>query len=412
VLADARSFRSKRIRETKASSDVERARTRSRLLSTVPGPTQCRIPRCAPHSRSQSSPSQGARVVIAHQRQLSSSSDKSLRIKPRERAELTQIKVVPLAAESLGVRSLCTYVETPSLRIVLDAGVSLCPTRFRLPPHPREFHAIIDARQRIAEHAERADVITISHYHFDHHTPSFADWLCHWTDVDTAAQLYAGKHVLAKDSLQHVNASQRRRGWVFRKTGGRHARKVEAADGRELYFGETRIQFSPPVAHGEPHTPLGWLLMTTIEHGGERMLFASDVQGPLDPSTLQLILNAQPSLAVVGGPPLYLRDTRVDAQQLERGLRSLEALAQHIPVTIVDHHLLRAAEWRAWAQPALEAARSCGHRMVTAAEFLGRDNQLWEAQRNLLFEREPPGAEFARWAKLPEAQQRVTKPPL
>lgn len=40
-----------------------------------------------------------------------------------------------------------------------------------------EFKAIIEARKRIAEAAEKAEIVTISHFHFDHHTPSFEDWL-------------------------------------------------------------------------------------------------------------------------------------------------------------------------------------------------------------------------------------------
>jgi predicted metallo-beta-lactamase superfamily hydrolase len=110
---------------------------------------------------------------------------------------LRHVHVVPLAAESFGVRSMCTYVETSDVRILLDGGVSLCPERFGLPPHPREFKAITDSRKRIAEFAEKAGIVTISHYHFDHHTPSFTDWLCNWTEAgETARQIYQGKTVL------------------------------------------------------------------------------------------------------------------------------------------------------------------------------------------------------------------------
>ena len=70
-----------------------------------------------------------------------------------------RIKVTPIAAESLGVRSMCTLIETPSLRVLLDAGVSLSPNRFRLPPHPQEFKAIKSARQKIAEFAENAEKV-------------------------------------------------------------------------------------------------------------------------------------------------------------------------------------------------------------------------------------------------------------
>jgi predicted metallo-beta-lactamase superfamily hydrolase len=325
---------------------------------------------------------------------------------------MQQIRVTPLAAESLGVRSMCTYVETPSLRILLDAGVSLCPNRFRLPPHPREFQAVIEAREKISEYAKKAEVVTISHYHFDHHTPSFEDWLCNWTDAETAQQIYEGKLVLAKDYSQNVNASQRRRGWAFEKTGGRHAKRIEPADGREFLFGETRVKFSRPVFHGSPNTPLGWVIMTTIEHEDERMLFAPDVQGPLDNSTVQTILDENPQLAIIGGPPLYLADFRVDERQLAEGLKNLEILAKKIALIIVEHHLLRDAEWRGWTKRALESAVKTGNQMVTAAEFLGREDSLLEARRKQLYEDQPPNNEFEKWSQLPEHKLQVTKPPL
>ncbi len=95
---------------------------------------------------------------------------------------LSNIKVTPLAAESFGVRSMCTLVETPDVTVLLDAGVSLCPYRFHLPPHPIEFQTIARLRQKIAEAADKASVVTISHYHFDHHTPSYEDWVVNWTE--------------------------------------------------------------------------------------------------------------------------------------------------------------------------------------------------------------------------------------
>ncbi len=38
-----------------------------------------------------------------------------------------RIKVVPLAAESLGVRSMCTFVETSDVKILFNAGIALGP---------------------------------------------------------------------------------------------------------------------------------------------------------------------------------------------------------------------------------------------------------------------------------------------
>lgn len=324
----------------------------------------------------------------------------------------TKINVLPLAAESLGVRSMCTHVETPDLRILVDAGVSLPPNRFGLPPHPFEFQALREARARIAESAGKADVVTISHYHFDHHTPSYEDWLSHWSDAETARRIYQDKLVLAKNYRSSINPSQRRRGWVFEKTGGKHAEKLLFADNRNFSFGETAIRFSRPVPHGLPGTPLGWVLMTIIECGDERVLCASDVQGPMDEATLQLILAEEPQLVIAGGPPLYLTDFKVTNQQVQRGLKNLEALARMVPVTIVEHHLLRDLNWRQSTQEAFESARENGNRLVSAAEFLGKEDKLLEADRKRLFEETPPSQDYRKWARLPVEERRRTKPPI
>ena len=119
---------------------------------------------------------------------------------------LTKIKVTPLAAESFGVRSMCTLVETPDVTLLLDAGVSLAPYRFNLLPHPIEFQTIARLRKAIAEAADKAQVTTISHYHFDHHTPSFEDWVGNWTqEGETARQIYHDKTVLSKDPRENIN---------------------------------------------------------------------------------------------------------------------------------------------------------------------------------------------------------------
>ncbi len=194
---------------------------------------------------------------------------------------LSKIKITPLAAESFGVRSMCTLVETPDVRVLLDAGISLCPYRFSLPSHPIEFQTIARLRKRIAEAADRAEVVTISHYHFDHHTPSYEDWVVNWTEANkTARQIYQDKTVLMKNPKEKINASQRQRAWLFQKTGGKYAKKLEAADGKTFTYGQTTLRFSEPVAHGSEDSMLGWVIMAVVEHGGERFMFAPDVQGP------------------------------------------------------------------------------------------------------------------------------------
>lgn len=321
-----------------------------------------------------------------------------------------KIRVLPLAAESLGTRSMCTFAETKDVKVVLDAGVSLAPIRFGLPPHPREYDAIIESRRMIEEKASIADVITISHYHFDHHTPSFIDRVCNWSSPEIAQKIYENKLILLKNPKRSINFSQRRRGWIFAKTGGKYAKKLEAADGKTFQFGDTSLRFSEPVFHGSEDSSMGWVLMTTIECENERVTFAPDVQGPMYDATFRMIVAEKPQLLIIGGPPVYLVDFRVAETQIENGLERLRQLAANIPLIILEHHLLRAENWRERSKIIFEAARKVGNRIVSAAEFLGKEDNLLEARRKHLFEVEPPEDGFMKWTKISMPSRKLVKP--
>jgi len=325
---------------------------------------------------------------------------------------LKKIKVIPLAAESFGVRSMCTYVETTDLKVLLDAGVSLAPNRHGFPPHPKEYEAIRKCREKISKAAEQAEIVTLSHYHFDHHTPSYTDWFCNWSSENVAKEIYEGKLVLVKNYRSMINFSQRRRGWMFKKTTGKYARRLEVADGKTFEFGNTKLKFSDPVFHGSENSALGWVLMTTIECEGEKFLFASDVQGPMDDFALKIILAEKPQLILIGGPPIYLAGFRVKNEHIEQGMKNLESLAKKIPTTILEHHILREEKWREFSQPVFDAASKSGHSVVTAAEFLKNKNNILEFRRKQLFEMKPPSSEFNEWMKLPRPKRKLIKPPI
>jgi predicted metallo-beta-lactamase superfamily hydrolase len=319
---------------------------------------------------------------------------------------------LPLAAESLGTRSMCTYVETGDVKILLDAGVSLAPIRFGLPPHPKEYDMIVESRRRIEEKATKADIVTISHYHFDHHTPSFTDWACNWSSQEIAQKIYEEKLVLMKNYKAKINSSQRRRGWVFAKTAGKHARKLEIADGKAFRFGDTLLRFSEPVFHGTENTSLGWILLATIEHEDEKIMFAPDVQGPMYNVALELIMAEKPELLIIGGPPLYLAGFKVAETQIQKGLEGLTRLADTVPSIILEHHLLRTENWREQTKTVFETAHAAGHKIMTATEFLGEKDNLLEAKRKKLFETEPPGKGFMKWSKLQLSARMLVKPPI
>ena len=107
------------------------------------------------------------------------------------------MKVVPLAAESLGVRSMATYVEVGPTRVLIDPGATLAPARFGLPPSEEEWEALRRANDRISAYAARAEVVFVSHYHEDHFRSDPAS--------------YAGRTVLLKDPRRSTAGLQARR---------------------------------------------------------------------------------------------------------------------------------------------------------------------------------------------------------
>lgn len=327
---------------------------------------------------------------------------------------LSKFRVTPLAAESFGVRSMCTLVETPDTAVLLDAGISLCPMRSGFPPHPIEFQTIAQLRKQIAQAAEKAQVVTISHYHFDHHTPSYEDWLVNWTKADeTARQIYSGKYVLVKNPKVNINASQRQRAWMFQKTGGKCAKRLEAADGKSFRLSSgTELRFSEAVFHGSGDSGLGWVIIATVEFGGERFVFAPDVQGPMVSCTAELILAEKPQLLMVGGPPFHLGGSRVDEACLEVAVENLRRMVECVPTTILEHHALRDPQWRLRCEPIFSAAARANHRIVTAAEFMGKENQFLESRRAELYALQPPSEDFRRWMRLSGVDQSSTKPPI
>jgi len=324
---------------------------------------------------------------------------------------LKNIKVIPIADESFGVRSMCTYIETPDVKILIDPGVSL-GQRFALLPHMREYKAIKECRERISGFAEKSEVLTISHYHLDHYTPTFTDFTWNWSGIDVAREVYQDKIVLAKAIRSDIDVGQRRRGWMLQKTAGSFMKRFGEADGKSFSFGDTRLSFSKPVFHGEESTPLGWVLILSVECEDEKVVHASDVQGPVLDSTREIILSEKPQIVCVGGPPLYLADFRVSRQSLKEGMENLSRLAGIIPVTVIEHHLLRDRGWREFSKSAFDAAEKAKHVALTAAEFIGEPNNFLEYRRRELYMEDPPDEGFIKWTKLSREKQRREPPPL
>ncbi|MDI6724706.1 MAG: MBL fold metallo-hydrolase [Methanobacterium sp.] len=286
------------------------------------------------------------------------------------------MKIIPLAFESMGVRSMSTYVETDQ-KILIDPGTSIAPKRFGYPPWKNEFDALYQTRNRIMEYGEIADIITISHYHHDHYTPfelgKFLD-----SSPKAAEKLYQDKKLFIKHPTSQVNKSQQKRASDFLKNLENLNCEVSYADGNSFEIGDTMLKFSNPLSHGGEGSKLGYVVTLTIKWDGKSLMHASDVQGPISEEAKQAILDEKPDILILSGPPIYLQGFAIEKAQIENARKNLIEISNKIPEVVVDHHLLRDLRCFDFIKSVKEES---GGKILVASEIINREPYLLEARR-------------------------------
>lgn len=276
------------------------------------------------------------------------------------------MNVTPLAFDSMGVRSMCTVVED-DITILIDPGVSLAPQRFGLPPHNLELEQLMRKRELIQKYAEKTDIITISHWHNDHHTP-FMQGLYNSVTPETARALYKGKTVLGK-GLRKLNYMQKKRARSFLDH-----QKIDFCDGKSYTYENVVITFSRPVNHGL--SAKIFVVMVSIE-GEKKVVHASDVQGF---SGLDFIKKENPDILIMSGPPAYL----LTPEDIERSESNILDTLDYCGQCILDHHHVRDTSFKEVFREIWKSSK-----VKTAAEYTGKCNQLLEAERKKLFTEYP-----------------------
>ncbi|MEM0374032.1 MAG: hypothetical protein QXV69_05370 [Sulfolobaceae archaeon] len=297
------------------------------------------------------------------------------------------MEIKPLAFESIGVRSQATLIETKDLRIVIDPAISLAPIRYGLPPHEIEVKRLIELAEVITKEASSADVLIITHYHYDHHDPGFI----------IPTDVYKEKIVIIKDPLNNINNSQRyRRAPRFLKSIKNIPKIIEIADGKEYRIGSTIISFSNAVPHGADER-LGYVVQVAIKDGDSCVLFTSDIEGAVRPQHTEFTFKMKPNFIIIDGPLSYLLGRVLSQKDLETSIRNLEMIAKSgVERIIIDHHVLRDLNYREVLRPIYELSRDVGIRILTAAEYLGREIEQLEAKRRELYSKDPKPAKIPR----------------
>jgi len=264
---------------------------------------------------------------------------------------------------------MSTWVETENSSILIDPGVNLAPERFGLPPHPIELERKEEHWQRIEKFASKSDVLVATHYHFDHINPE-------------GLHIFEGKVALVKHPSENINYNQERRAKEIVPTLESIAALLFYADGREFDFGRTHVSFSPAVHHGTH--PRVFTIQVCIRDGVSTLVHTSDVMGAELDQHIDFVLCHNPDLLIIDGPSFSLRKPTTE------GLIKIIAHTD-VRTVIVEHHLLRDERWKDQIADVYDTARIKNVKVVSAAEFLGKNNDLLEARRRKLYTDHPVG---------------------
>lgn len=300
----------------------------------------------------------------------------------------------------MGVRSLSIMVELERLNLLIDAGAALGP-RSGLPPHPLEYVELKRAKERIRNAAKTADVIFVSHYHYDHYTPAWPEmeWKWTWSGYEEAKKIYDGKHVWAKNITSLINKSQMLRAMRFVRDLRGMVKGFTSFNEGKMVLKDVEFRFKA-FKHGTSDSRLGYVLSLYIEEDTS-LLYMSDVQGPGTLEALAYIKGLMPNFCIISGPPIYLSDLKIPEEEVGRGIKNLIITTRYVKNLLVDHHMLRSEESLKMLDLLKKEARKYANSVYTFAEFLGINNNLLEARRKELYRKHPPSQEFLRWTSIP-----------
>ncbi len=338
------------------------------------------------------------------------------------------LAVRPVWADSLGAKSFCTLVETPDAAVLIDPGVAIMHGSFPAPLEAKE-RWVEEGYEAVLRTSSRADVIVITHYHYDH-----------FTDFDP--RLYEGKLILAKSPNEYINDSQRGRALRFYESlfglaglrleealeppgGGEYpdpleelphamslrlgsydsrrrellrkgaewfrrraskwaeyprvpevsceAFRLRFADGATVELGATKIRFTKPMFHGVEFSRVGWVVGVVVEHGSEKLLYTSDVNGPIIEDYADWVVRERPDYLLLDGPATYTLGYMLNATNLRRAVENIKRIvAECAPkLVLLDHHLPREPRFRDRLAEVYGLAEREGVRVTTVAEYLG-----------------------------------------
>ncbi len=326
--------------------------------------------------------------------------------------------------DSFGAKSSCTLVKTKSISILIDPGIAVIHPSFPANPLKKIYWKNIGKR-KIIETAKEADVIIISHYHWDHFLPN-------------ELKIYKGKTLFVKNPNEYINDSQRKRALNFFKNVWKYFGKREISfekqrkkkfedyaetlssikkdfgdynprrreliekgkkwfsnrvkrwknfkvipevefdqlkivypEGKTFKFGKTEVKFTHPLFHGIEYSRVGWVFATVIKEGKEKLIHSSDLNGPIIEDYADWIIEEDSTYLILDGPMTYMLGYTLNLINLRRCIENVKRIIENVnfKVLIWDHHLPREPKFREHTKEVWEFAKKLGKKVLTASEF-------------------------------------------
>jgi predicted metallo-beta-lactamase superfamily hydrolase len=286
------------------------------------------------------------------------------------------MKITPVAADSMGCRSMATFVEADSLSILINPGADLAKLRFGHAPHQLEAYQLEKHLDRIHLYTESARMCIITRYT---RTYFSMDHL----------ELLKDKVLLLKNPNGHIHVEERKKAFDLLKRIKGLPREVIYIDGRSFDIGPIRFSFSDPVEmRDEGET--AYTVSLSIRSKETTFVHTSGCQGLGNGTVLDFIRKQKPNVLYLDGPPLYQMDTKESQAVQDELAAALETLCQSsdLKEVILDHHFIREQNWQTRMKILSSNAAKHAIRIRTAAEFRGEENNPFESRRNQLYERD------------------------
>ena len=120
------------------------------------------------------------------------------------------------------------------------------------------------------------------------------------------------------------------------------------------------------------------------------MIHASDVQWPQVIATTDWIIQQNPDILILSGFPTLLLGYKSSKFGLYQSNRNLLRILSETKVqtVILDHHLVRDLHYQNKIEEIIKEADALKKRVITAAEFLGKEPEFLEARRKEFYKKE------------------------